>query len=59
MALLEKLKEEGTILTPLRGTRPTASLVKDVIQVNKTFSKGQYQDFVVNTPRAQDLTGNR
>jgi hypothetical protein len=58
MALLDKLKKDGTTLTPLRGTRPTATLVKDVIQVNNTFSKGQYQNFVVNTSRAQDLTGN-
>jgi hypothetical protein len=64
MALLDKLKKEGTILTPLRGTRPTSTLVKDVIPVNKTFSLGQYQDYVLNTKgatelkRAQDLTGN-
>jgi hypothetical protein len=58
MALLDKLQKDGTTLTPLRGTRPTATLVKDVIQVNNTFSKGQYQNFVVNTSRAQDLTGN-
>jgi hypothetical protein len=59
MALLDKLQKDGTVLTPLRGTRPTATLVKDVIQVNNTFSKGQYQNFVVNTPRSLDLTGNK
>jgi len=59
MALIDKLKTEGTIFTPLRGTKPTATLVKDVIQVNNTFSKGQYQNYVVETPRAQDLTGNK
>jgi len=59
MALIDKLKTEGTVLTPLRGTRPTATLVKDVIQLNNTFSKGQYQNYVVETPRAQDLTGNK
>ena len=59
MALLDKLQKDGTILTPLRGTRPTATLVKDEIQVNNTFSKGQYQNFVVNTPRSLDLTGNK
>ena len=59
MPLLDKLQKEGTILTPLKGTRPTATLVKDVIQVNDTFSKGQYQSYVVNTPRSQDLTGNK
>jgi hypothetical protein len=59
MALLDKLQKDGTVLTPLRGTRPTATLVKDVIQINNTFSKGQYQNFVVNTPRSLDLTGNK
>jgi hypothetical protein len=59
MALIDKLQKEGTILTPLRGTKPTATLVKDVIQVNDTFSKGQYQSYVVNTPRSLDLTGNK
>ena len=59
MALLDKFQKEGTVLTPLRGNKPTATLVKDVIQVNNTFSKGQYQNYVVNTPRAQDLTGNQ
>jgi hypothetical protein len=59
MALLDKLQKDGTVLTPLRGTRPTATLVKDVIQVNNTFSKGQYQNYVVETPRTLDLTGNK
>ena len=59
MALLDKLQKEGTVLTPLRGTRPTATWVKDLIQVNDTFSKGQYQSYVVNTPRSLDLTGNK
>jgi hypothetical protein len=59
MALLDKLQKDGTVLTPLRGTRPTATLVKDVIPVNNTFSKGQYQNYVVNTPRSLDLTGNK
>lgn len=65
MALLDKLKKEGTTLTPLRGTLPTSTLVKDVIQVNKTFSKGQYQTYILDTKtalelkRAQDLTGNK
>lgn len=59
MALLEKLQKEGTVLTPLRGTKPKSTLVKDVIQVNKTFSKGTYQDYVLNTERALDITGNK
>jgi len=59
MALLDKLKTEGTVLTPLRGTRPTSTLVRDTIPVNNTFSKGQYQNYVVDTPRSLDLTGNK
>jgi hypothetical protein len=63
MALLDKFKKEGTVLTPLRGSKPTSTLVKDAIQVNKTFSQGTYQDYVLDTKkadvsRAQDLTGN-
>jgi hypothetical protein len=59
MALLDKLQKEGTVLTPLRGNKPKATLVKDVIQVNKTFSKGTYQDYVLNTEKSKDITGNR
>lgn len=59
MALLDKLKKDGTVLTPLRGTRPTSTLVRDTIPVNNTFSKGQYQNYVVDTPRALDTTGNQ
>jgi hypothetical protein len=59
MALLDKLQKDGTVLTPLRGTRPTATLVRDTIPVNNTFSKGQYQNYVVNTPRSLDTTGNQ
>jgi hypothetical protein len=63
MALLDKFKKEGTVLTPLKGSKPTSTLVKDVIPVNKTFSQGTYQDYVLDTKkadvgRAQDLTGN-
>jgi hypothetical protein len=58
MALLDKFKKDGSVLTPLRGTKPKATLVRDVIQVNNTFSKGQYQDYVLQTERASDLTGN-
>ena len=63
MGLLDRLKTKGTVLSPLRGTKPTASLVKDSIPVNNTFSKGQYQNFVVDIKvdvgRASDLTGNK
>ena len=65
MALLDKLKKDGTVLTPLRGTLPTSTLVKDVIQINKTFSKGLYTTYILDTKtaqelkRAQDLTGNK
>ena len=64
MALLDKFQKEGTVLTPLRGTRPTSTLVRDVIPINKTFSQGQYQDYILDTKgstelqRSRDLTGN-
>jgi hypothetical protein len=58
MALLDKFKKDGSVLTPLRGTKPKTTLVRDVIQVNNTFSKGQYQDYVLQADRASDLTGN-
>jgi hypothetical protein len=64
MALLDKLQKDGTVLTPLRGTRPTSTLVRDVIPINKTFSQGQYQDYILDTKgstelqRSRDLTGN-
>jgi hypothetical protein len=66
MALLNKFQKDGTTLTPLRGTRPTAALTRgDVIGVNNTFSKGQYTEYILATKtsaelkRAQDLTGNK
>lgn len=62
MGLLDRLRTKGTTLSPLKGTKPTTSLVKDSIPVNNTFSKGQYQNYVVDikvdVKRAQDLTGN-
>lgn len=64
MALLDKLKKDGTPLAPFSPGKPTATLVKDVIQLNKTFSKGTYQDYILDTKsavelqRAKDLTGN-
>lgn len=58
MALLDKFKKLGSVLTPLRGTKPKSTLVKDVIPVNQTFSKGTYQDYVLNIERARDITGN-
>lgn len=67
MALLNKFRKDGSILTPLKGNRPTTSLStpSGVIPVNNTFSKGQYQTYVLDTKtgvelaRAQDLTGNK
>jgi hypothetical protein len=60
MSLLIKFQKNGTVLTPLRGAKPTATLVRDVLNVNNTFSLGQYQDYVLDTKelvsRAKDLT---
>lgn len=64
MALLDKLKKDGTSLTKLKGTRPTTALrnAGDPIPVGKTFSKGEYTNYVLDVKgkteqqRAQDLT---
>jgi hypothetical protein len=64
MALLNRFRKDGSTLTPLKGNRPTATLVKDVIGVNNTFSRGQYTEYILATKsaaelkRAPDLTGN-
>lgn len=60
MALKDKFEAEGSVLTPLKGNKPKSSLyqTKGLIPVNNTFSKGTYQDYVVNVDRATDLTGN-
>ena len=59
MPLLNKLETEGSNLTPLKGEKPSAPVKSGgVIPVNNTFSKGTYIDYVSNTPRAVDTTGN-
>ena len=59
MPLLKKLETEGSTLTPLTGNQPTAPLKNaGTIPVNNTFSKGTYVDYVSETPRAVDTTGN-
>ena len=58
MPLLKKLETEGTTMTPLTGNQPKSSLQSGAIPVNNTFSKGTYIDFVSETPRAVDTTGN-
>jgi|TARA_B100000780_G_scaffold87658_1_gene60325 hypothetical protein len=59
MPLLKKFETEGSQLTPLTGNQPTAPLRNaGTIPVNNTFSKGTYVDFVSETPRAVDTTGN-
>ena len=46
-------------LTPLKGEKPSAPLkAGGVIPVNNTFSKGTYTDYVSETPRTVDTTGN-
>jgi hypothetical protein len=64
MALLEKLKKDGTSLTRLKGTRPKGALKNagDPLSVGPTFSKGEYTIYILDTEgkieqaRAQDLT---
>jgi len=59
MPLLKKFETEGSQLTPLTGNQPSAPLKSaGTIPVNNTFSKGTYIDFVSETPRAVDTTGN-
>ena len=59
MPLLKKFETEGSQLTPLTGNQPSAPLKNaGTIPVNDTFSKGTYIDFVSETPRAVDTTGN-
>jgi hypothetical protein len=59
MSLLNTLKEKGTTLTPLKANKPTNSLAGSQLQINNTFSKGQYQLYILDTnelQRAKDLT---
>ena len=59
MPLLKKFETEGSQLTPLTGNQPSAPLKNaGTIPVNNTFSKGTYVDYVSETPRAVDTTGN-
>ena len=59
MPLLKKFEEKGSTLTPLKGETPKGPL-KDgsTIPINTTFSDGTYQDYVSDSPRAVDTTGN-
>jgi len=59
MPLLKRFEEKGSTLTPLKGEQPSAPLKGNgVIPINNTFNEGTYEDYVVNTPRVTDNTGN-
>lgn len=59
MALKSKFEAGGSAFNPLKGTLPKTALKSgETIPVNNTFSKGQYRDYVLDTDRATDLTGN-
>ena len=59
MPLLNKLEEDGTTLTPLKGNVPTAALNgTGTIPINNTFTQGTYQEFVSDAPSSVDTTGN-
>ena len=59
MPLLKKFETEGSQFTPLTGNQPSAPFKNaGTIPVNNTFSKVTYIDFVSETPRAVDTTGN-
>lgn len=58
MALLDKFKKGESSYNAFIGT-PKAAINRgsNAIPVNDTFSKGKYQDYVVNTERATDVGG--
>ena len=59
MPLLNKLENDGSTLTPLRGEQPTGPLkAGGTIPVNNTFSQGTYQNYVSDAPNSVDTTGN-
>ena len=59
MPLLDRFENKGSTLTPLRGEHPSAPLKGNgVLPVNNTFELGTYQNYVVDTPRTTDNTGN-
>ena len=62
MSVLNKLKNDGSIYNgDLKGGLPKGTLIKDVkIPLNgfNTFGEGRYQDYIVNTKRATDQTGD-
>jgi len=61
MSLKAKLTDpnayKGTV-TSLLGTLPKTALKDaDTVILNDTFGKGRYQDYVLDTEKAIDLTG--
>jgi hypothetical protein len=59
MPLLSKFAQDGSTLTPLKGETPRGPLKNGgTIPINNTFSDGTYIDYVSDSPRAIDSTGN-
>ncbi len=58
MAIKEKFEKDGSTFNELAGTIPTTAL-KDskTLSVNDSFSKGRYQDYILDTDKATDQTG--
>tara|TARA_R110001606_G_C14966284_1_gene602567 strand:+ start:198 stop:398 length:201 start_codon:yes stop_codon:yes gene_type:complete len=59
MALKKQFEEKGSTLNPLAGTLPKGPL-KDAntLPVNNSFDKGRYQDYILDTDKAIDITGD-
>jgi len=58
MALRDKFETEGSNLNSLKGTLPKTALKdSNTVNLNDTFGKGRYQDYVLDTEKAIDLTG--
>jgi len=60
MALINTLKTKGSSFrNPQTGGKPTTSLAGPQLQINNTFSKGEYQKYILDTDeisRSKDLT---
>ena len=60
MALKAKFETNGSLYNSLNGTLPKGALIdpkSEAIALNDTFSKGRYQDYVLDTDKAIDMTG--
>jgi hypothetical protein len=58
MALKNKFETNGSTLNVLAGTLPKGPLQDaNTLPINNSFSKGRYQDYVLQTDQVTDNTG--